>query len=41
VNVLLVSPSENLIEKVAEHLGGIEKDYSEIELHTAFHSFHE
>ena len=28
MNVLLVSPSENLIEKVAEHLGGIEKDYS-------------
>jgi len=28
VNILLVSPSENLIEKVAEHLIGIEKDYS-------------
>jgi hypothetical protein len=28
MNVLLVSPSENLIEKVAEHLVGIEKDYS-------------
>jgi len=28
VNVLLVSPSENLIEKVAGHLVGIEKDYS-------------
>ena len=28
VNVLLVSPSENLIEKVAEHLIGVEKDYS-------------
>jgi len=28
VNVLLVSTSENLIEKVAEHLIGIEKDYS-------------
>ena len=28
MNVLLVSPSENLIEKVAEHLIGIEKDYS-------------
>jgi ATP-dependent helicase/nuclease subunit B len=28
VNLLLVSPSENLIEKVAEHLVGIEKDYS-------------
>jgi CRISPR/Cas system-associated exonuclease Cas4 (RecB family) len=28
VNVLLVSPSENLIEKVAGHLTGIEKDYS-------------
>jgi ATP-dependent helicase/nuclease subunit B len=28
VNILLVSPSENLIEKVAEHLVGIEKDYS-------------
>ncbi|OGP94810.1 MAG: hypothetical protein A2157_11470 [Deltaproteobacteria bacterium RBG_16_47_11] len=29
MNVLLVSPSENLIEKVAEHLVGIEKDYSQ------------
>ncbi len=28
VNVLLISTSENLIEKVAEHLIGIEKDYS-------------
>jgi CRISPR/Cas system-associated exonuclease Cas4 (RecB family) len=28
VNVLLISSSENLIEKVAEHLIGIEKDYS-------------
>jgi CRISPR/Cas system-associated exonuclease Cas4 (RecB family) len=28
VNVLLVSPSENLVEKVAENLIGIEKDYS-------------
>jgi CRISPR/Cas system-associated exonuclease Cas4 (RecB family) len=28
VNALLVSPTENLIEKVAEHLVGIEKDYS-------------
>jgi ATP-dependent helicase/nuclease subunit B len=28
VNILLVSPSENLIEKVAEHLVGFEKDYS-------------
>jgi len=28
MNLLLVSPSENLIEKVAEHLAGIEKDYS-------------
>jgi len=28
VNVLLVSPSENLIEKVAEYLVGTEKDYS-------------
>ena len=28
MNVLLISTSENLIEKVAEHLIGIEKDYS-------------
>ena len=28
MNILLVSPSENLIEKVADHLVGIEKDYS-------------
>jgi CRISPR/Cas system-associated exonuclease Cas4 (RecB family) len=28
VDVLLVSPSENLVERVAEHLIGIEKDYS-------------
>ena len=28
MNVLLISPTENLIEKVAEHLVGIEKDYS-------------
>jgi len=28
VNVLLISSSENLVEKVAEHLIGIEKDYS-------------
>jgi CRISPR/Cas system-associated exonuclease Cas4 (RecB family) len=28
MNVLLISPSENLVEKVAEHLIGIEKDYS-------------
>jgi CRISPR/Cas system-associated exonuclease Cas4 (RecB family) len=28
MNVLLISPSENLIEKVAGHLVGIEKDYS-------------
>jgi ATP-dependent helicase/nuclease subunit B len=28
VNLLLVSPSENLIQKVAEYLVGIEKDYS-------------
>jgi len=28
VNVLLISPSENLVEKVADHLVGIEKDYS-------------
>jgi ATP-dependent helicase/nuclease subunit B len=28
VNVLLISSSENLVEKVAEHLTGIEKDYS-------------
>jgi len=28
VNVLLISTSENLIEKVAEHLIGFEKDYS-------------
>jgi len=28
VNVLLISSSENLLEKVAEHLIGIEKDYS-------------
>jgi ATP-dependent helicase/nuclease subunit B len=28
VNVLLISPSENLVEKVADHLIGIEKDYS-------------
>ncbi len=28
MNVLLVSPLENLIEKVAGHLAGVEKDYS-------------
>ncbi len=28
MNVLLISSSENLVEKVAEHLIGIEKDYS-------------
>ena len=28
MNVLLISPSENLVEKVAEHLTGIGKDYS-------------
>jgi ATP-dependent helicase/nuclease subunit B len=28
VNVLLISSSENLVEKVAEHLTGIERDYS-------------
>jgi ATP-dependent helicase/nuclease subunit B len=28
VNVLLISPSENLVEKVAEHLIGAEKDYA-------------
>ena len=28
MNVLLISSSENLVEKVAEHLTGIEKDYS-------------
>jgi CRISPR/Cas system-associated exonuclease Cas4 (RecB family) len=28
VNALLISPLENLVEKVAEHLIGIEKDYS-------------
>ena len=28
MNVLLISPSENLVEKVAEHLIGTEKDYS-------------
>src|SRR4030043_224766 len=28
MNVLLISPSENLVEKVAEHLIGMEKDYS-------------
>jgi CRISPR/Cas system-associated exonuclease Cas4 (RecB family) len=28
VNVLLISPSESLVEKVADHLIGIEKDYS-------------
>ena len=28
VNVLLISPSENLVEKVAEHLIGIKKDYA-------------
>ena len=28
MDVLLISSSENLIEKVAEHLIGIEKDYS-------------
>jgi CRISPR/Cas system-associated exonuclease Cas4 (RecB family) len=28
VSIVLVSPSENLIEKVAEHLVGIENDYS-------------
>ncbi len=28
MNFLLILPSENLIEKVAEHLTGIEKDYS-------------
>ncbi len=28
MNVLLISPSENLIEKVGEHLVGPEKDYS-------------
>src|SRR3990170_3092261 len=28
MNVLFISPSENLVEKVAEHLIGIEKDYS-------------
>ena len=28
MNVLLISPSENLVEKVAEQLIGIEKDYA-------------
>jgi ATP-dependent helicase/nuclease subunit B len=28
MNVLLISPSENLVEKVAEHLIGFERDYS-------------
>ena len=28
VNVLLISTSENLVERVADHLIGIEKDYS-------------
>ena len=28
MNVLLISPSENLVEKVAEHLSGFERDYS-------------
>ena len=28
MNVLLISPSENLVKKVAEHLVGSEKDYS-------------
>jgi CRISPR/Cas system-associated exonuclease Cas4 (RecB family) len=28
MNILLIPPSENLIEKVADHLVGIEKDYS-------------
>jgi ATP-dependent helicase/nuclease subunit B len=28
MNVLLISPSENLVEKVANHLAGFEKDYS-------------
>jgi len=28
MNVLLIPPSENLVEKVAEHLIGIEKDYA-------------
>ena len=28
MNVLLISSTENLVEKVAEHLIGIEKDYS-------------
>jgi CRISPR/Cas system-associated exonuclease Cas4 (RecB family) len=28
MNILLISSSENLVEKVAEHLIGIEKDYS-------------
>jgi hypothetical protein len=28
VNVILISPLENLVEKVAEHLVGTEKDYS-------------
>jgi ATP-dependent helicase/nuclease subunit B len=28
VNVLLISPAENLVEKAAEQVGGIEKDYS-------------
>src|SRR5512139_2829485 len=28
MNVLLISSSENLVEKVAEHLIGLEKDYS-------------
>jgi len=28
VNVLLISTSENLVEKVAEHLSGVEKDYA-------------
>ena len=28
MNILLISSSENLVEKVAEHLTGIEKDYS-------------
>ena len=28
MNVLLISPSENLVAKVAEHLTGVEKDYS-------------
>src|SRR4030066_1527546 len=28
MNVLVISPSENLVEKVADHLIGIERDYS-------------